>query len=110
MPVPTRSGPRCWAFLPQPWRGDGRIQYRRLAVKRLPLLMGLLGLARVAHAETIQVPIGGRPVPLGRARVVCGGLPEPWSVEGGGRMVRPPSGEASAGRSVEARVAQDPQR
>jgi hypothetical protein len=53
------------------------------------------------------MPAGGRPVPLGRARVVCGGLPDPWSVEGGGRMVRPPAGEASVGRSVEVRVAFD---
>src|SRR4051812_33068698 len=50
------------------------------------------------------MPQGGRAVPMGKGRVLCGSLPEGWSAENGGRLVRPPSGDLGT-RSVEARVA-----
>jgi hypothetical protein len=64
----------------------------------------LLAVTRAAAAEVIQMPQGGRAVPVGAGRVVCGPLPEGWGIEGGGRLVRPPAGEGGS-RAVEARVA-----
>jgi hypothetical protein len=70
----------------------------------LPLL--LLFVPTVARAEVIQMPQGGRPVAIGKGRVVCSPLPEGWALESGARLVRPPSGDLGS-RAVEARVAAD---
>jgi hypothetical protein len=81
------------------------MRYSRLDVKALCLLFLLV--PTLARAEVIQMPQGGRAVPVGKGRVVCGTLPESWTVENGGRLVRPPAGELGS-RSVEARVAIEP--
>src|SRR4051794_2076847 len=52
------------------------------------------------------MPQGGRPVAIGKGRVVCSPLPEGWALESGARLVRPPSGDLGS-RAVEARVAAD---
>jgi hypothetical protein len=73
---------------------------------RAPLILSLILCSAVARAEVIQMPQGGRPVPLGKGRVLCSPLPEGWALESGARLVRPPSGEQGS-RTVEARVAPD---
>jgi len=77
-------------------------------VKLLSCALSLVAATAVARAETIQMPQGGRPVPLGKGRLICGSLPEGWSVESGGRAVRPPTGDLGS-RSVEVRVANESQ-
>jgi hypothetical protein len=72
-------------------------------VKSLGLL--LLLAAGVVRAETVvQMPQGGRPVPVGKGKVICGPVPEGWSVEAGARLVRPPAGDLGT-RSFQVRVA-----
>jgi hypothetical protein len=77
-------------------------------VKAPLCLLALLSLSTAARAEVVQMPVGGRAVPVGKGRVVCGSLPEGWLVESGGRLVRPPPLD-SAPRAVEARTAADAQ-
>ena len=74
---------------------------------KAPLCLLALLVPTVALAEVIQMPQGGRPVPIGKGRVLCSQLPEGWSAENGGRLVRPPAGDLGS-RSVEARVAIEP--
>src|SRR5687767_10332825 len=54
------------------------------------------------------MPQGGRPVPIGKGRIVCSPLPEGWALEASARQVRPPAGELGS-RSVEVRVASEGQ-
>jgi hypothetical protein len=61
--------------------------------------------AAPARAETLQAPEGGRPIPLGKDRVVCGGLSGGWIATPDRKNVRPPASASSA--SVEVTVASD---
>ncbi len=71
----------------------------------LCLLGALLCLARTARAETIEAPVGGKPVPLGEARVACVANAGGWRTEPGGHAVKPPTAETAVGNIVELRVA-----
>jgi hypothetical protein len=71
----------------------------------LVLLALLALLAGTASAEVLQAPIGGRPIALGDARVVCGAPTGGWSVEAGGHALRPPVASAAVGQEVELKVA-----
>jgi len=53
----------------------------------------LLALASEARAETLQAPVGGKAIALGDGRIVCPGGAGDWSVEPGGRAVRPPAAD-----------------
>jgi hypothetical protein len=70
----------------------------------LPAVLVLL-IAPRARAETLQAPIGGKPIPLGEGRVACTPPPAGWSVEADGHALRPPADAAVIGQSVELRVA-----
>ncbi len=63
-----------------------------------------LSIARVASAETIEAPVGGKPVALGEGRVGCGPLQD-WVLSADGVTVKPPALDAAIGRSVDLRVA-----
>jgi hypothetical protein len=65
----------------------------------------VLGLASIAHAETLQAPVAGKPIALGESRVACPGTTGDWAIEPDGHAVRPPVVDDAAGRSVEAKVA-----
>ncbi|MBN2577221.1 MAG: hypothetical protein JXP73_21850 [Deltaproteobacteria bacterium] len=60
-----------------------------------------------AHAEIVQVPEGGRPVPVGQDRVVCGNSPEGWQLSSDHRSIRPPASASVPHRSFEVSVAAD---
>jgi hypothetical protein len=75
---------------------------------RALLLVLLVLVPTIARAEVIQMPQGGRPVALGKGRVVCSPLPDGWSLEAGARSIRPPGGDLGS-RSVEVRVASEGQ-
>jgi hypothetical protein len=60
-----------------------------------------------ARAETIQVPEGGKAVPLGGQRVLCGVAPEGWTASGDRKSVRPPDAASVSNRTVEVQVAAD---
>ncbi len=60
---------------------------------------------QVARSETIQAPEGGRPVPLGKNRILCGELPKGWTATADLRSVRPPETANESNRAIEIRVA-----
>jgi hypothetical protein len=78
----------------------------RARVEGVVVLFTILLIPSLARAEVIQMPQGGRPVPVGKGRVVCSPLPEGWALESGARLVRPPTGDLGS-RSAEVRVAPD---
>jgi hypothetical protein len=61
--------------------------------------------AGVARAETIEAPVGGKPITLGDARVVCVANAGGWRAEPGAHSIRPPVTDAAVGTSVELRIA-----
>ncbi len=69
------------------------------------LVAALLCLGRVARAETLEAPVGGKPVSLGEARVACVVTAGGWRTEPGGHAVRPPTADTAVGNIVELRVA-----
>ncbi|WP_394837557.1 hypothetical protein LVJ94_11675 [Pendulispora rubella] len=77
----------------------------RLVWHVLLFLVLSLGIARVAQAETLQAPFGGRAIPLGGNRVACGIMPGGWGIEALGRSVRPPVAVSAIGQAVELKVA-----
>jgi hypothetical protein len=69
------------------------------------IVAALLVLARSAWAETLQAPIGGRPIALGEGRVACVANAGGWRTEPGLRSIRPPTSDAAVGNVAELRVA-----
>ncbi len=65
----------------------------------------LVAVAGTARAETIEAPVGGRPIALGDARVACVANAGGWRAEPGGHAVRPPTSDAAIGATAELRVA-----
>jgi hypothetical protein len=74
----------------------------------LCFVAALLCLARSARAETLEAPVGGKPIALGDARVACVASANGWRTEPGGHAIRPPSTNAAVGSVVELRVAPSP--
>lgn len=64
----------------------------------------LLALAHPAVAAVIQLPEGGKSVPVTKG-VVCGAVGEGWSLGSDRRSVRPPSGEGQFSRTITVKVA-----
>lgn len=61
-----------------------------------------------AVAAVVQVPQGGRPVPVTSKGTVCGPLQGGWTLEPDRRSVRPPSADLDAfARALEVKVAED---
>jgi hypothetical protein len=80
-------------------------------MKTLALLTVALSLSfadAVALAETIQVPEGGKAIPLGNNRVLCSASPDGWTASGDRQSVRPPDAASVSNRTVEVDVAADP--
>ncbi len=71
----------------------------------LCLVAALLCLARTARAETLEAPVGGKPIPLGESRVACVANAGGWRMEPGAHFMRPPTLETAVGSVVELRVA-----
>ena len=65
----------------------------------------LLALPRPALALTLHAPVGGASIPLGEGRVACARNAGSWTVENGGRSLRPPTAATSVGSVAELRVA-----
>jgi hypothetical protein len=74
-------------------------------LRLVALVAMLLCLARVARAETLQAPVGGKPISLGEARVACVANAGGWRTEPGGHAIRPPSSDTAVGNAVELQVA-----
>lgn len=75
-------------------------------MKYAALLVFVVG-ARIASAGVVQVPEGGKPIPVTTKGVVCGQLTGGWSVDPADRrLVVPPSvGAPDLVRSIEAKIA-----
>jgi hypothetical protein len=71
-----------------------------------PVVVATLGV-RVASAGVVQVPEGGKPVPVVAKGVVCGPLQGGWTIDAADRrMVVPPAaGAPNLARTLEVRVA-----
>jgi hypothetical protein len=67
------------------------------AVFVLASIIGVVGLPATAWGQTLSAPVGGKPIPVGEARVACGSVDAGWVVEPGGRSVRPPAAATAAG-------------
>jgi hypothetical protein len=68
----------------------------------------LLAAEGLAAARVVEVPEGGRAVPVAaRDGVVCGSLPAGWVLAADRRSVRPPAPDSQAARSIEVKVAAD---
>jgi hypothetical protein len=65
----------------------------------------LVFLTRTARADMLEAPVGGKPISLGASIVACSAGAGGWKTEPGGHAVRPPSGDAAIGTSVELPVA-----
>src|SRR5271167_4694322 len=69
------------------------------------LAAALTCLARSARADTLEAPIGGKPIPLGESVVACTPSAGGWKTEPGGHAVRPPTADSAIGIAVEFPVA-----
>ena len=77
----------------------------RHALLCLCLAATLACLARVARADTLEAPVGGKPIPLGASLVACSAGAGGWKTEPGSHAVRPPTADTAIGVSVELPVA-----
>lgn len=59
-------------------------------------------------ATLIQMPEGGRPVPVAYDGVVCGPLPAGWGLEADRRSVRPPPEGSESSRVIDVKLAREP--
>ncbi|HEY0713134.1 MAG TPA: hypothetical protein VGF45_10700, partial [Polyangia bacterium] len=71
-------------------------------------MVALVCLADVAEARVALLPAGGRPTQVLREGGLCGPLPAGWSLAADRRTVRPPAAGATAARSIEVKLAADP--
>src|SRR5512138_394178 len=81
------------------------------AMKPLPSSLAFLATAlalSTAHAEVLQVPEGGKPVLLGKHRVLCGQPADGWVLSGDRLQIRPPTTVGAFNRSFQALIADDP--
>ncbi len=69
------------------------------------LVVALLCAASAARAETLEAPVGGKPISLGQARVACVANAGGWRTEPGGHAIRPPTADTAVGNAVDLRVA-----
>ncbi|HEY4159250.1 MAG TPA: hypothetical protein VGM29_14175 [Polyangiaceae bacterium] len=76
---------------------------------RAALVSGLLAcvvaFSREARADTLQAPYGGKSIPLGDDRVACAAASGGWTLDPGGRSLKPPDAPSAVGTSVELKVA-----
>ncbi len=61
-------------------------------------------LSRPVDAETLEAPVGGKAISLGRGRIACDKPGGGWTAVGTGLAVRPPDNDQAVGQSVELRV------
>jgi hypothetical protein len=73
----------------------------------LPALFAVLLVARPVRADVIEAPVGGRPIAL-VGRVACTTGAGGFTVEAGGRMLRPPTDPNTIGQEAELRMAATP--
>ena len=70
----------------------------------LALLVLLTLLGSPCRAETLEAPVGGKAISLGRGRVACDKPAGGWTTVGTGLAVKPPDNEQAIGQAVELRV------
>jgi hypothetical protein len=75
----------------------------RRSLLSLALSFLVFFVADLARAETLQAPVGGKPISL-LDRIACGPVSGGWTLEPNGQ-VRPPTNDDAIGRSVQLRVA-----
>jgi hypothetical protein len=68
------------------------------------VLLFFVVVGRRAHAETLEAPIGGKPIPLGRGRSVCEQPRGGWTAVAAGQALKPPDGEQAIGQAVELKI------
>lgn len=73
----------------------------------LACFLTLLLWSASTRAETLQAPVGGKPIALGDARVACGAAPGGWTLDADPQLVRPPTADDALGTSVELKVAKN---
>jgi len=77
----------------------------RHALLLFTLVATLLSLSRRAAADTLEAPVGGKPIALGPSLVACAPGAGGWKTEPGGHAVRPPMSDAAIGVAVDFPVA-----
>lgn len=83
------------------WLGEHRHALRVLFVT----LAVLVGVERVARADLREAPIGGRSFPVGDGRIGCAPAPAGWTIEAGGRHVKPPAAATAIGAIATLKIA-----
>jgi hypothetical protein len=77
----------------------------------VPLFVALLLLLTLvsprARAETLEAPVGGKEISLGRGRVACDKPTGGWTLVGTGLTLKPPENEQAIGQAVELKVSAD---
>src|SRR5690348_15761268 len=76
-----------------------------LRVLRAAAVALTLSVSVLARAETLEAPVGGKPISLGHGRIACDKPAGGWSIVGTGLAVEPPDGEQALGQAVNLRVA-----
>lgn len=71
-------------------------------------VVATLLVTRTVRAEVFLAPIGGRAFTFGDSRVLCGAPPPGWTVEAGGRALRPPLGKEAIGKVEDLTLAASP--
>ncbi|HWA76935.1 MAG TPA: hypothetical protein VG937_31590 [Polyangiaceae bacterium] len=74
----------------------------------LALLVALCCGARNAHAETLQAPVGGKPIALGKGTIACPPIAGGWLIDSKGTTLKPPTSSDAIGDEVEVKVASAP--
>jgi hypothetical protein len=72
------------------------------------VVVALLGLAAPAEARMALLPAGGKPTQVLRESGICGPLPAGWALSPDRRTVRPPASGSTAARSIEVKLAANP--
>jgi hypothetical protein len=70
--------------------------------------MLVLSSSRVASADPLEAPIGGKAIPLPGGAAPCGSVDHGWTVGTDRRSVKPPSAESEIGQSTDVTIAVDP--
>jgi hypothetical protein len=75
------------------------------SVAAAPFVVFVVLMARVARAETLQAPVGGKSITIPDGRVACGTATGGWTIDAGAKSLKPPATDDTIGKDVELVVA-----